>query len=134
MKKTMLYLWILSIGVSGLSAELVYKNRETVLILVEDNSHKLDWNKLDEVYKKDREIVLKAIGAGHCIIDDLDDVFQKDKKIVTLSLQKNACAIKDDKKVAPKNIPKKKLSAFSEEELKKKLKKEKQVKERVCFS
>ena len=25
----MLYLWLVSIGVSGLSAELVYKNRET---------------------------------------------------------------------------------------------------------
>ena len=95
MKRVLLYLWIITIGANGLSAqELRYKNRDMVLKLVENwDFKKEDWEKVDSVYKKDREIVLKAINRFLCIIDDIDPSLQQDKEIVLASLKKSGCGI-----------------------------------------
>jgi len=80
MKKTLLYLWIITIGVNGLSAqELRYKNRDMVLSLIGDwNFKKEDWEKVDSVYKKDKEIILKAVKKDKEILALMEDINKED--------------------------------------------------------
>ena len=94
MKKIMLLIAVTTILLSA--GDLVYKNKKSVLATLDKwHSSIGTWNEIDDVYKKDKEVVLKAINdKSLCIIDDLDSSLQKDKEIVLDSLTKAYCGLK----------------------------------------
>ena len=96
MKKIVLrWLLIVVVGFSTLNAEeLVYKNRDTALQIVREGGYSHPIEDLDDVYKKDREIVLEAVkNSDYCILDEFDKFFQKDKEVLLASLKTHGCGL-----------------------------------------
>jgi len=74
-----------SLGFSTLYADgLLYKNRDTVLNLLLNNSILL--KDVDDIYKKDRALVLKTVDAYN--YDDIDESLKSDKEILRKAIEK----------------------------------------------
>jgi len=74
-----------SLGFNILYADgLIYKNRDTVLKLLLNNSISL--KDVDDMYKKDRALVLKTVDAYN--YDDIDESLKSDKEILRKVIEK----------------------------------------------
>jgi len=74
-----------SLGFSTLYADgLLYKNRDTVLKLLLNSSIQLEY--VDDIYKKDRALVLKIVDAYN--YDYIDESLKSDKEILRKAIEK----------------------------------------------